>query len=135
MSSIKFPFDEKESSVFGKIRIPIAKVQFLTKKSKKEKMITMIIDSGADYTLLPKFLSEVLEINLKKDSYPMITQGVGGKATVFIVKKPIKVNIGNNNRSIIVGFADNDFIPPLLGRHTFLETFKVTFENFMTTFS
>jgi len=133
--SISFPFDKKKSSIFGEIKVPIAKVEFITRKSKKTKVITMIVDSGADYTLLPKFLSEILEIDMNKETYPVVSQGVGGKTTVFILKRKIKIKIGDMTRSILIGFTSNDFIPPLLGRFTFLETFKVVFDDFTTTFS
>lgn len=62
------------------------------------------------------------------------TRGVGGESTVYLLKKKIKVRLGNYEREIPVGFLSKDDIPPLLGRQEFLETFRVVFENFETTF-
>jgi len=133
--SITFPFKEEESSIFKKIKRPLAEVYFQTNKSKKWQSVEMIVDSGADYTLLPKFLSNELEIDLNKDTEKVSTSGIGGSTTVFLLKKRLRVKIGNYERNIVIGFADNNFIPALLGRYTFLETFRVVFEKFTTTFS
>ena len=94
----------------------------------------MIVDTGADYTLLPYFYAYDLGINLKKDCKPYSTPGVGGKEKVYIFKKA-KVKLGNWERMIPVGFLERDNIPPLLGRQGFLETFNVLFARHITSFS
>ena len=43
----------------------------------------MIVDTGADYTLLPRFLAPVLGIDLNKDCQKLKTSGVGGEERVF----------------------------------------------------
>ena len=53
----------------------------------------------------------------------------------ILLKYNIKAKIGSFERSIVLGIIDNYHIPPILGRYTFLETFKLTLENFITTFS
>lgn len=133
--SIVFPFEEEFSILFGRIKRPIAKVSFYDRKSNSWKSITMIVDSGADYSLLPKYLAEVIDININKDTKKIQTQGVGGGETVYLLKKKIKIRIGEYEREIILGIINSNNIPPLLGRYTFLETFKVVFEKFKTTFS
>ncbi|KKS20640.1 MAG: hypothetical protein UU81_C0019G0015 [Microgenomates group bacterium GW2011_GWC1_41_8] len=37
--------------------------------------------------------------------------------------------------TIPVGFLDSDDVPPLLGRHGFMEIFKTCFDNHMVYFS
>lgn len=86
-------------------------------------------ETGADYTLLPRFLAESLGINLKDDCQKLETSGVGGKETVFFCKEKVTVRLGGWERKIPLGFLDNDFIPPLLGRHQFFETFQTIFDN------
>ena len=132
--SISFPFKEYPSSVFGKIRRPVAEVFFQSKNSKFWQSVTMLVDTGADYTLLPRFLAKSLGIVLIKDCKAIHTSGVGGSSKVYMLKKKIRVKIGNYQRKVPVGFLEGDDIPPLLGREEFLETFKVTFNNFTTTF-
>lgn len=95
----------------------------------------MIVDTGADYTLLPKHLAKILGIDLKQDCKVFKTSGIGGEEKVYLAKN-IEVKIGGLQRKIPVGFLDREDIPSLLGRQNFLETFEVIFSSNRTvTFS
>lgn len=94
----------------------------------------MLVDTGADYTLLPYFLAYPLGINPITDCKVIHTKGVGGTNKVYLFKRKVKVKLGEFKREIPVGFLDNDYIPPLLGRQEFFETFKVTFDKFYVNF-
>ena len=133
--AISFLFKKEQSSLLGTIYRPIATVFFQNKKTEVFKPVTMIVDTGADYTLLPRFLAPTLGIDLNKDCQKLKTNGVGGKETVFFCQKKVKVKIGNWERKIPLGFINNDFIPPLLGRHKFFETFQTVFDNRQLIFS
>mgnify|MGYP001570880258 CR=1 FL=1 len=133
--AVSFPFKEEHSPIFGKISRPIAEVLFKDRKHSLWQPVTMIVDTGADYTLLPKFLARELGVELTKDCRVIVTQGVGGTSKVYLLKGRIDVKIGELQRRIPLGFLNNDYIPPLLGRQEFLETFKVVFERFSVAFS
>ena len=133
MATLKFPFEKRPSSIFGQVFRPIAKVNFWSNKIKRWVEIIMIVDTGADYTLLPRFYALDLGINLRKDCIPYSTTGVGGAEKVHIFKKA-KVKLGKWGRVIPIGFLDRDDIPPLLGRQDFLENFKVVFYKHITYF-
>ena len=133
--AVHFTFKEYNSSLFGIVRRPIAEVSFQHQKDKSWQPITMIVDSGADYTLLPHFLAYTLGIHVIRDCKPIMTKGVGGSSKVYLLKKKMKVRLGEFKREIPLGFLSNDDIPPLLGRQEFLETFKVVFEDFKTSFA
>lgn len=81
----------------------------------------MLVDTGADYTLLPRFLAFSLGISLIKE-------------TVFFYDKELLVRLGSWEKKIPLGFLDTDFIPPLLGRYHFFETFRTMFDNQKLTF-
>ena len=132
---ISFSFKEEESPIFGKIHRPVAQASFKHKKEKIWRLFTMIVDTGADYTLLPQFLAEALGVDLVNDCRIVTTQGVGGTSKVYLLKNKIEVKIGELYRRIPLGFLDSDYIPPLLGRQEFLETFRVVFEKFYVTFA
>lgn len=132
--SISFPFKEEKSNIFGRIYRPIAQASFQHRTQRIWRPVTMIIDTGADYTLLPRFFAPVLGVRLLRDCRVIETEGVGGKGKVFLLKKKGRVRIGAFERIIPIGFLDNDYIPPLLGRQEFFETFRVVFEGFTTTF-
>lgn len=95
----------------------------------------MLVDTGADYTILPRYLASDLQIDLEKECQIFATQGIGGTERVYFLPK-VTVKLGKWKRIIPVGFLDRDGIPPLMGRHLFIETFEVLFSsNHTLTFS
>ncbi len=134
MGKIVFPFEEQKTEIFGLIRRPTADVFFWSKKLTNWIPIKMVVDTGADYTLLPSWLAEKLGISLTGDCRRFVTYGVGGRQNVYLVKNGWRVKLENWGKTITVGFLGDDNIPPLLGRLHFSEDLKVTFFNFKTEF-
>jgi len=125
---LKFSFREEKSFIFNKIYRPVAQVFFLSKKDKQWIESWMIVDTGADYSLLPRFMADQLGVNLEKDCKVFYTRGIGGEEKVYLLQKT-KVKIGNWEKVVPVGFLNKENIPPLLGRQGFLETFEVLFSS------
>lgn len=132
---VVFPYEEKESDIFPRIKRPVAEVYFWSHLINNWLRYKMIVDTGADYTILPKHRSVDLGIDLQKDCFLKKTYGVGGSNTVFFLKKKMRIKIGNIEMSIPLGFLDSDNIPPLLGREGCLNSFKLLFANFQVEFS
>ncbi|MBI5399238.1 hypothetical protein HZB07_01285 [Candidatus Saganbacteria bacterium] len=129
-----FPYEKENSRIFGSLRRPIARASFWSKKFQRFIDFTLIIDTGADYTLFPHSKALDLGINLTKDCREFKTIGIGGKEMVFLLPE-IRMRLGAAERIIPVGFLKQDNIPPLLGRYKCLDTFSVLFASFYTTFS
>lgn len=133
--ALTFRYDKDASPILGKIYRPIAQVFFFSQNKSRWYEAWMMVDTGADYTLLPRYFSKRLGINLEKDCKIFKTAGVGGEEKVYFLKS-IRVKLGSWRRDIPIGFLDRDDIPPLLGRHQFLETFEALFStNHSVTFS
>jgi len=126
--ALTFPFEKKPSSIFKEVFRPVVQVFLYSEVKKIWYEIWMIVDTGADYTLLPKYFAERLKIDLKKECQLFKTAGIGGEEKVYL-KENLKVKIGNWERFVPVGFLDKENIPPLLGRQGFLETFEVLFSS------
>lgn len=126
--AVKFAFRVEKSTILGKIHRPVAQVFFWSKADKKWTEIWMIVDTGADYTLLPRFMANNLGVELEKDCRIFTTFGIGGDERVYFLPK-IKARVGNWERIIPVGFLERNEIPPLMGRHLFLETFESLFSS------
>ncbi|HEX7017501.1 MAG TPA: hypothetical protein VF209_01160 [Patescibacteria group bacterium] len=125
-SAISFPYEVKYTTEFGSIPRPVAEVSFLT-ANQEWRGVTMVIDTGADLTLLPSYLAVFFEIDI--DALEKIeTRGIKSSHTVYLMRK-MRVKIGFFERSIPVGFVRDRRMPPLLGRHQFLETFVTTLEK------
>lgn len=122
-----FLFEAKSTTYFGVLKRPIARVDLYNVKEKKWQNVTMIIDTGADITLLPSYLATLLDIDWK-DLKKLPAQSVAGVHDVYL-KPDLKVRLGKFERVIPVGFVRNRSIPPLLGRHKFLETFITTLQK------
>ena len=135
MKSVNFPYESKKSVIFKQTKRPIATVDFWSDRFKKWISYNMIVDTGADYTILPSSDAIDLGVDLKKECQTFETRGVGGTETVYFLKKKIKIKIGNFVRKIPVGFLSRDDIPELLGRQKCLNKFKVLFFKFTTSFS
>ncbi|PIP17613.1 MAG: hypothetical protein COX43_03380 [Parcubacteria group bacterium CG23_combo_of_CG06-09_8_20_14_all_35_9] len=133
MQIAQFPFTKISKSYLGQIIRPYAEVLIFAKKRKIWLVTNMVIDSGADYTLLPKKYALALGIDLAKDCRAETTLGVGGSETVYLYKS-LLVKINNWQNKIPVGFLERDDVPALLGRLEFIEVLRVIFENHRTIF-
>ena len=124
---VKFSFEDAGQGVFGRIFRPVAKVTLKSPSAEKWIDIWMIVDTGADYTILPRHFSEKLRISLERDCIKDVTTGVGGEQVVYLCKPKIHVKIGSFEREIPLAFLDSNEVPALLGRLGFFETFDTEF--------
>ncbi len=133
MPELKFAFKSSASDIFGSVWRPVAKVGFWSGKINNWVDVIMIVDTGADYTILPRFYALDFGVNIHRDCIAYKTFGIGGSEKVYLLKSA-KIKLGEWERFVPVGFLDRDDMPPLLGRQEFLEAFKVTLKNHFTIF-
>lgn len=131
--AIAFPFRAIQTDLFGKVYRPVAKVMVWSKPYQWIP-VNMMVDTGADYTILPIWLTKKIGVNITQDCIKTSTEGVGGKATIFLLGGGLKVKLDKFEQRVPVGFIDSAKIPPLLGRLKFLERMKVTFHRRITYF-
>lgn len=125
------PFAYRGKSYLGKIYRPYLHIFFYSKARKAWQPVEVLVDTGADYTLLPQRYADILGINILVDCHPETTIGVGGNENVYQYKK-LPVRISRWEKMIPVGFLRRDDIPPVLGRLNCLETLKLIMTNFRT---
>lgn len=124
---VSFPFENIGRSSFGQVWQPVAKVVLKSPSVPMKVSLWMVVDTGADYTVIPRHFSEKLRVSLERDCVKDTTFGVGGEQTVYFLKEKIQAEIGKFKRNIPLAFFDNNEVPALLGRLGFLETFDVEF--------
>jgi len=124
---VSFPFEKIGRSSFGQVWQPVAKVVLKSPSVPMKVSLWMVVDTGADYTIIPRHFSEKLRVSLERDCVKDTTFGVGGEQTVYFLKEKIQAEIGKFRRNIPLAFFDNNEVPALLGRLGFLETFDVEF--------
>lgn len=131
---ITFPFERGPSPLFGSIHRPLAVVRLWSRKIQGWVQVAMLVDTGADYTLLPQIYASHLGVRLDRDGHGFDTVGIGGRERAYLVRRwPMR--LGPWRREIPLGFLTRNDIPPLLGRQACLETFKLTFFQHRTMFS
>ena len=128
----KFTFKKISEDGFGIIRRPYATV-LIQGVNKEWYPVEMVVDTGADYTLMPRRYASFLGIDLNRDCIPKTSIGIGGSETVYLFKF-LKVRLNKWQQNIPVGFLERDDIPALLGRLKFIEALKVTFHEHQTIF-
>jgi hypothetical protein len=82
---VVFRFRKIASDLFGYIYRPYAEVIFYGRNGKPRK-ITMVVDTGADYTLLPRREAALLGIDLSQECTANTTYGVGGPQIVYLYR-------------------------------------------------
>ena len=127
-----FPYKREKSAIFSTIRRPIVNVGFWSKKFGIFQEVEAIVDSGADYTLLPLAYVEFLGIDIRKDCRSFFTSGIGGSEKMFMAPK-MRLKIGNIVLHAPIGFLRRDNIPPLLGRFGCLDKLFVLLSRYNTT--
>ncbi len=125
--SVSFSFEETKTSFLGTIRRPTVTIKVWSDVFNEWHNVSMLIDTGADYTLLPQYMGYLFATK-RSGKNQHTTVGVGGDHKVHFLEK-VKVKVGNFEREIPVGISSSNQIPPLMGRHLFFETFKVLFDK------
>lgn len=92
------------------------------------------MDSGADYTILPRRHVRDLGLPPAREARLLPGEGIGGREPVPFVRR-WAFRLGPWERPIPLGFLLNDRVPPLLGRMGCLDAFKVTLFRRRTAFA
>jgi hypothetical protein len=133
LKAISFPFEQRSSILLGTVFRPVAAAHLFSKRFRSWLEVTMLVDTGADYTLLPHAYVEALGINLERECRRISTVGVGGSEVIHFLAG-LQIRLGPWPRRIPVGFAQHDAVPALLGRAGCLDSFDVRFAHHRTTF-
>lgn len=118
---VKTPDDVLRKAPF----IPV----YLHDKNDKLLVFNALIDSGADNTVVPKDLAEVLGLT-EKDS--LETGGIGG--SVKVKKSNLRMTIKGLHEAYtlslpVLVLQNQGNVPLLLGRNGFFEHFHITFRQ------
>lgn len=127
MRQISFLYLKEKSLLFGEIYKPVARVSFWSERYRSWVRFQMLVDTGADYSILPRFAAVLLGFELKKLKQVQ-SFGTAGEHKLFFQNK-IKTKLGPFTREIPVAFSSSSKTPPLLGRQDFLETFETVFSK------
>lgn len=84
------------------------------------------IDSGADVTLIPFSLGELLGFKTEEEGI----EEIGGiRGAVPVIYKKWEVKVGERVLPILLAWALIEGVPPLLGRTDIFDFFQITFQQ------
>lgn len=126
---LNFPYKDEKSDVFGDIKRPRIEVEvFSTKKDRWIWLDEVLVDTGADFSVLPRFIGSVLVEDITKGKYVEIKGVVPGVKLIAYIRD-FKIKIGNNKFVAPVAIADSDDVPAIFGRVGGLDLFNATFSK------
>ncbi len=126
---MKIPYSQQKSSIFGIIPRPLVAIKVYSKtKNTWIPVYDALADTGADITLLPRYLGEMIVGDITTGKYIEI-KGIATSAVVigFIHKVRLEVFRKEVDANIVI--ADTDDVRPVLGRLDGLDLFSVTFDK------
>jgi hypothetical protein len=128
---VEFPYVKNEGSQGATYR-PCLPITF-SNGEKKFRVGNALVDTGADYTILPLEIAHVLEVELDDSKTIMMSAAGGGRFKVMPSRRKIGYSIEKTGyRSInwkgTVWFAEGEEVV-LLGHHDCLEKFDLTFRG------
>lgn len=127
---IEFDFRKEESNLFGKIYRPVAKITLIHGKNQVPEIF--YVDSGADLTLLPRSVGEILGFKNPKPQEIVDIKGIGDKGVPIVLRRVAMV-LGDFKVSARIGWALIEDVPLLLGREDFFKYFRIVFAKNRTT--
>lgn len=122
---MEFPIVEKKTNLGS---LPDVKIPLHLHTKLGYQPVLFLLDTGADFTMLPKHLAEWLGIDLstlpQNRSY-----GIEGNKGVIVWAGKIRVKICRHELEIRCLFSDNESCPYLLGRADIFSHFNILFDN------
>ncbi len=119
---IEFPFIEFETENIGKIFKPFSFVR-LEYKNQFLSLYPMLVDSGADITLIPRKTGVRLGFVEPKEGEVKELGGIAGSAPV--VYRTMDMRVEDVKFPCRVAWAQTDDVPPVLGRVDVFDKFDI----------
>jgi hypothetical protein len=123
---IEFPFEKRRSQRLGPILKPFIPVRLIGPKN-SETML-MLLDSGADLSLIPYSVGEAIGLELDMNNRSEI-QGIGEGSVPYILSQ-VKLGIEEIEIPVRIGWALIEEVPLLLGRLDVFGRFAIEFREF-----
>jgi hypothetical protein len=123
---VQFSYTKHASDIYGTVYRPESRVAIRTERG-NWLYHAMIVDSGADFSVLPKAVGEFLGLRKSATERLHHVGAVGG--AIWIVMRRVKMRIGPHEFTADAGWASTDAVPALLGRADVFDKFDVRFRQ------
>lgn len=124
-----FDYKEHESDLLGKVFRPLIDLEIYSTIEKDWiKVKNVLVDTGADISILPKNSGELILTDITKGKIYEV-KGVVPYAKVVVYIHSIRFRIDMKEFELPVAIADSDDVLPILGRIKGLDLFDITFNK------
>jgi hypothetical protein len=123
---IEFEYKKVLSKKFGEVLKPIIPVALIG--AKQIVRTSMLLDSGADLSMIPYSVGEALGLELDMGNRSE-AQGIGEGSVPYILNRT-RIKFGGVETSIRIGWALIEEIPLILGRLDLFQQFSLEFREF-----
>jgi hypothetical protein len=131
LPALRFPYRTGHSALLGRIRRPLLTVSIFSERFHEWIEIeNLLADTGADLTLLPSHLGELLLPDIR-DGRSGVVRGIVPGRGLRIYLHRLSLRIGSRSFRGTVGVADSTAVPALLGRYQALDHFTAVYRRGM----
>lgn len=123
---VEFSFKKENSRIFGLIPRPVARIILINGNEQVPEMV--YVDSGADVTLIPRSVGELLNFKIEPEDKIVEIKGIGERGIPIVIKK-VKIKIGEKLIDARIAWSLIEEVPLLLGRVDIFKLFDITFEK------
>lgn len=123
---IEFQFKKVYSKRLGEVLQPIIPVTIIGAKQRVN--VSMLLDSGADLSLIPYSVGEAIGLELDMENRGEV-QGLGEGSVPYILSQ-VRIKIGDIETSVRIGWALIEEVPLILGRLDVFQKFSAEFREF-----
>ena len=129
MPAPRFPYRTGHSDLLGRLRRPLLTIAIFSQRFDEWIEIqNLLADTGADPTLLPAHLGELLLPDIR-DARSGVVRGIVPGRGLRIDLHHLSLRIASRSFRSTVGIADSTAVPALLGRHQALDRFTAVFRR------
>lgn len=122
---MRFRYTEKESRVVGRILKPLIEIEIFSEDGLWYGVDEVLVDTGADITLLPRSVGEELVHDIRSGEKASIKGITLAELTVYI--HTLNIKVARREFETKIAIADSNEVPVVLGRFEALDIFNAEF--------
>lgn len=123
---IEFQFAKLHSKKLGQVLKPIIPVTIVGEK--RGVNVFMLLDSGADISLIPYSVGEAIGLELDMENRSEV-EGIGEGSVPYILSQ-VQIRIGNIEAPVRIGWTLIEEVPLILGRLDVFKDLSIEFREF-----